>query len=64
VGFNHDDPGGLTAPSGWKVLGNNLDIRTSAAALWRNDFNGKSLTVPSLGPAGVAVTILCEFVMP
>jgi hypothetical protein len=64
VGWTHEDPGGLTAPSGWKVLGNNLDIRCSAAGLWRTDFNGKSLTVPSLGPAGVAVTILCEFVMP
>lgn len=61
----HEDDDMLTAPPGWHVLGNNFDPRASAACLWRDDFTGRSVTIPDLGAsAGTAVTILMEVVMP
>ena len=65
VGWNHEARGGLTAPDGWNILGNNVDTRSSSATMWRKDFTGRSVTVPSMGPqCSVVVTILVEIVMP
>jgi len=65
VGFNHEVRGGMIAPVGWNMLGNNYDTRTTAVTLWRKNFTGRSVTIPSFpDQCSVAVTLLCEFVMP
>lgn len=62
IATSHGPDDGITAPSGWNVLGNSTtDDPTGATCLWRTDFTGTSVTVPDLGAAGTCVMVLCEF---
>lgn len=61
VSYQHDEFGTIGVPSGWNVLGNRRDPKTSTAVLWRTNFTGTSVTLSDLGPTKNIVTILCEF---
>ena len=61
VGYNHETIGEPVTPDGWNKMGGNVDIRTSAACFWRDDFGSKTVTIPEFPPdTGVAVTIMIE----
>lgn len=65
VGYNHETKARMTAPDGWNMLGSNYDPRTSAACLWRDDFAGRSVTIPAFPPeCSVAITVMIEIVTP
>jgi hypothetical protein len=61
VAWQRPSNGGISAPSGWHMMGNNPKGKAGVATLWRKDFTGRTVTIPDVGPADTAITILCEF---